>query len=196
MKAAIDEASIATLFTDARTHNKWQNKTVEDTILKKVHEVCRMGPTSANCCPMRIIFVKSADARERLRPSIAEGNLEKTMTAPVTAILANDFEFYEKLPQLFPHADARSWFVGNEELIKETAKTNGTLQAAYFMITARAFGLDCGPMAGFDKEKVNQEFFSGTSIRANFLCNLGYGDPEGLHPRSPRFTFDEVCSII
>jgi 3-hydroxypropanoate dehydrogenase len=152
-----------------------------------------MGPTSANCSPMRVVFVRSPEGKERLRPALAPGNLEKTMAAPVTAIVATDFEFYEHLPKLFPHADARSWFLGNEPLIQATANRNGTLQGAYLILALRAVGLDTGPMSGFDNAKVDAEFFAGTPVKSNFLINIGYGDPSKLFPRSPRFAFDEFA---
>jgi 3-hydroxypropanoate dehydrogenase len=163
--------------------------------LKKVYDLMKFAPTSANCSPLRIVFVKTKEAKARLKPCLMDGNVEKTMTAPVTAILAQDINFYDHLPMLFPPADAKSWFVGNEALIKETAMRNSSLQGAYFIIAARACGLDCGPMSGFDQEKLNQEFFKGTSIKANFLCNLGYGDKTKVFPRSPRFNFEDVCKI-
>jgi len=191
-----DDKSLDILFRNARTHNGWQDRPVEDALLKQVHDLCKWGPTSANCSPMRVVFVKSKEAKERLKPCLDGGNVEKTMKAPVTAIIANDMEFYNQLPKLFPHADAKSWFIGNEELIKTTAFRNGSLQGAYFMLAARALGLDCGPMSGFKNAKVDAEFFSGTAVKSNFLCNLGYGDASKLFPRSPRLGFDEACRII
>src|SRR5690606_33335949 len=152
----------------------------------------RMGPTSANCSPSRFVFVTTADGRERLKPHLAPGNVAKVMTAPVTVIIGTDYKFYEKLPQLFPHADARSWFAGNEKLAETTAFRNGTLQGGYLIMAARAVGLDCGPMSGFNNEGVDQEFFANTSIKSNFICGLGYGDPSGVFPRSPRLAFDEA----
>jgi 3-hydroxypropanoate dehydrogenase len=185
-----------TLFREARTHNAWQDKPVSDTLLRAVWELAKMGPTSANCSPMRVVFVKSPEAKERLRPALSAGNLAKTMAAPVTAIIAYDLDFIEQLPRLFPHDNARVWFEGNDELIRTTAFRNGTLQGAYLMMAARALGLDCGPMSGFDNAKVDAAFFPGGRIRSNFLCNLGYGDPKGLFERSPRLSFDEACSIV
>ncbi|MBI3442129.1 MAG: malonic semialdehyde reductase [Proteobacteria bacterium] len=191
----LTEQAMQQVFTEARTHNVWLKEAVSDEVLKKVYNFMKFGPTSANCCPLRVVFVKTKEAKERLRPALIEGNIEKTMAAPVTAILAQDMEFYEHLPILFPQADARSWFAGNEELIAETALRNSSLQGAYFMVAARACGLDCGPMSGFDKEKVDAAFFKGSATKANFLCNLGYGDKTKLFPRNPRFTFEEVCKI-
>ena len=184
------------LFREARTHVAWQDRPVSDELLRQIYDLMRWGPTSANCCPLRIVFVRSREAKARLQPALAPGNLEKSLAAPVCAILANDVAFYEKLPQLFPHTDARAWFVGNEALIEETAMRNGSLQAAYFMLAARMLGLDCGPMSGFDAEQVNAEFFAGSTVRANFLCNLGYGDGQQLHPRGPRLDFAEACRLV
>lgn len=192
----IDRKAMDTLFNDARTHSAWLDKPVHDVTLEQAYNLAKMAPTSANCQPMRIVFVKSDEAKAKLKPCLDEGNVDKTMSAPVTAIIAKDMKFYEHMPKLFPHTDAKSWFVGNEKLIEETAYRNGSLQGAYFMLAARAVGLDCGPMSGFDSDKVNQAFFSGTSYIANFLCNLGYGDASALFDRSPRFDFREACKII
>ncbi len=196
MKARIDETSLDVLFRNARTHNGWRDEAVGDDLLRDVWNLARMGPTSANCSPARIVFVTSRDGKEKLRPALMDGNVEKTMAAPATAIFGHDMEFHERLPELFPHADARSWFVGNDPLIQTTAFRNGTLQAAYFMLAARALGLDCGPMSGFDNAMVDRAFFAGTSVKSNFLCNLGYGDPEKLYPRARRLDFDEACSVV
>lgn len=196
MSKVLDDDALDTLFREARTYNNWKDVEVGDSVLHDLHDLVKYGPTSANCCPMRVVFVKSDEARERLKPHLAEGNVEKTMSAPVTAIIGHDMEFYEHLPKLFPHTDARSWFVGNDKLIEETAFRSSSLQGAYLMLAARSLGLDCGPMSGFDSDGVEKEFFAGTNVKPNFLCNLGYGDPEGLFPRSPRFSFDEANSII
>lgn len=184
------------MFLNGRTHSAWLDKPVDDDVLRQAYDLAKMGATSANCCPMRIIFVKSAEAKARLKPCLAEGNVDKTMMAPVTAIIGYDLEFYEQLHKLFPHTDARSWFVGKAAYIQDTAFRNSTLQGAYFMLAARALGLDCGPMSGFDNTAVDQAFFAKTSIRSNFLCNLGYGDSSKLFPRSPRLSFDEICKIL
>ena len=196
MGRILSDEGLDLLFREARTHNAWQDKPISDTLLRAVFELAKMGPTSANCSPMRVVFVKSREAKERLRPALSAGNVEKTMKAPVTAIVAYDTEFYEHLPRLFPHDDARSWFAGKPELIQTTAFRNGTLQGAYLILAARSLGLDCGPMSGFDNAKVDAEFFPGGTVKSNFLCNLGYGDPSGLFPRSPRFDFDEACRIL
>lgn len=191
----LDEASLNTLFRTARTHSVWQDKPVSDDLLRQLYDLMKWAPTSANSSPARIVFVKSPAAKQRLLTAVAPGNEEKTRTAPVTAIIAQDHEFYEKLPQLFLHADARAWFAGNQPLIDTTAFRNATLQGAYLIIAARALGLDAGPMSGFDNAKVDQEFFAGTKIKANFLVNLGYGDAEKLFARSPRLSFEEAARI-
>jgi 3-hydroxypropanoate dehydrogenase len=191
----MDSQTLKTLFTDARTHNGWLQKDVSDELLMQIYDAAKFGPTSANCSPLRVVFIKSAAAKEKLKPCLAEGNVEKTMTAPVTAIFADDYAFYDHLPKLFPHADAKSWFAGNQPLIDMTAFRNGTLQAAYFILAARCFGLDTGAMSGFDNAKVDELFFKGTAIKSNFLCNLGYGDASKLFPRSPRFDFNDICEI-
>jgi 3-hydroxypropanoate dehydrogenase len=195
MSSPIDQPALATLFTEARTHNAWQAKPVPDNLLREVVELMRWAPTSANCSPARFVFVKSPEAKARLKPLLMEGNVEKTMAAPVTAIIGHDLEFYEHLPRLFPHADAKNWFVGKDQFIKTSAFRNGSLQGAYFILAARALGLDCGPMSGFDNAGVDAAFFAGTQIQSNFLVNLGYGDPAGLLPRSPRFSFDGIARI-
>lgn len=192
----LDDKALDLLFRDARSHNAWQPKEVPDELLYELHDLMKWGPTSANCWPLRIVFVKTPAAKERLLPCMAEGNLDKTRGAPVVAIIGMDMAFYDRLPTLFPHTDARSWFVGNPELIATTAMRNSSLQGGYFMLAARALGLDCGPMSGFDNAKVDAEFFSGSMVRSNFICALGYGDAAKLHPRSPRPEFDGVHRII
>ena len=190
-KSALDQ-----LFLEARTHNAWRDRDVPDALLHEIVDLAKMGPTSANCSPARFLFVKSREAKERLKPHLSEGNRDKTMKAPVCAIIGSDLDFYQHLPKLFPHADAKSWFEGNAQKIQETAFRNGTLQGAYLIIAARAVGLDCGPMSGFDNKAVDREFFPGTNIKSNFLCSLGHGDASVLFPRSPRFDFDEMAKII
>ena len=192
----LDSASLNQLFYDARTHNGWQNKAVDDAILRQLYDLMKWAPTSANCSPARIVFVKSTEAKQRLLPAMAAGNVDKTRDAPVTTIIAQDYEFYTKLPKLFPHADAQSWFTGNQALIDSTAFRNATLQGAYLILAARALGLDTGPMSGFDNKMVDEAFFAGTPIKSNFLINIGYGNPEKLYPRSPRLDFDEAARIL
>lgn len=192
----LSDDALDTLFRNARTYNTWEDRAVSDVLLQAVYDLMKMGPTSANCSPARLKFVKSDEARQRLKPHLAEGNVEKTMTAPVTVIIANDLEFYEHMPKLFPHTDAKSWFVGNDDLIESTAMRNGTLQGGYLIMAARSLGLDCGPMSGFDAEGVKKEFFPDDNVEINFLCNLGYGKGDDLFPRSPRFDFGEVCEIL
>lgn len=196
MGEPLSQSALETLFLEARSHNAWTDRDVSDALLKQIVDIMKMGPTSANCSPARLVFVKSAEAKARLKPLLSEGNAEKTMQAPVCVIIGQDMKFYEHLPKLFPHTDAKSWFVGDEAKIRDTAFRNATLQGAYLMLAARALGLDCGPMSGFDTDGVDRAFFPGTSIRSNFLCNLGYGDPKGLFARSPRFAFDEMARIV
>ena len=196
MTDPINAAALDQIFLKARTHNKWLDRDVPDELLHRLIDIMKMGPTSANCSPARIIFVRSEEAKNRLVPHLMEANQAKTLAAPVCAIIGYDLEFHHHLPQLFPHDDARSWFEGNDELIAQTAFRNGTLQGAYFMIAARALGLDCGPLSGFDNAAIDKEFFAGTTNRSNFLCNIGYGDASVLFPRSPRFSFDEIAKIV
>jgi 3-hydroxypropanoate dehydrogenase len=184
------------LFRDARTHSAWQDKPVSEAQLREIVELAKMGPTSANCSPARFIFITSPEGKERLKPCLAEGNVQKTMSAPVTVLIGQDMAFYEKLPFLFPHADARSWYAGNDSAIEDAATRNAALQGAYLMLAARAVGLDCGPMSGFDKALADQTFFADTQVKSNFLCNLGYGDAAKLHPRLPRFAFEEFCAMV
>lgn len=192
----LTDDALDALFREARTHNGWQNKPVAQETLVALWDLVKMGPTSANCLPARIVFVTSDEGRDRLKPHLMEGNVAKTMAAPVTAIIGFDLEFYNHLPELFPHADAKSWFVGNDQLIYDTAFRNSTLQGGYLIMAARALGLNCGPMSGFNPEGVSKEFFAGTSVKVNFLCNIGYGNDENLFPRSPRPDFETFCSII
>jgi len=185
------------IFRCARTHHVWLDQPVEDALLQQVYDLAKMGPTSANMCPMRIVFVKSREAKEKLKPALDAGNVDKTMKAPVTAIIGMDIRFYDKLPKLFPHADAKSWFKDlPENALEYIALRNCSLQGAYFMLAARALGLDCGPMSGFDNAKVDEAFFAGTTIKSNFLCNLGHGYPSKLYPRSPRLGFEEACKVV
>jgi 3-hydroxypropanoate dehydrogenase len=206
---ASDEA-LEILFRRARTFSTWLEKPVPDDLLHEVYELMKWGPTSMNGCPVRILFLRTKESKERLRPALAPGNVQKTMAAPVTAIIANDMKFHEKLAKLVPHnSKAATLFENSPELAAVTAKRNATLQGAYFMLAARALGLDCGPMSGFDNARVDEEFFgaglerdgvcqeySPGRLQSNFLCNLGYGDPAGLHPRLPRLDFNEACKLL
>jgi 3-hydroxypropanoate dehydrogenase len=211
MSEILSHEALNQLFREARSHSAWLDKPVTDDTIRQLYDLMKWGPTSANSCPARFVFLRSRQAKERLRPALAPGNVEKTMTAPVTAIIAYDLLFFEKLPRLFPHSPAmRGLFATNPQLIEETAKRNSSLQGAYLMIAARALGLDCGPMSGFDNAKVDeeffgagkecegceQEFFPAGHVKSNFLCNLGYGDRSKLFPRSPRLAFDEACTQL
>jgi 3-hydroxypropanoate dehydrogenase len=197
MSDVLSSQDLDVIFRAGRTHNVWLDKPVEDALLVQVYDLARMGPTSANMCPMRIVFVKSPEAKERLKPALDAGNADKTMKAPVTAIIGMDIHFYEALPKLFPQVDAKAWFKDLPENVLETiALRNSSLQGAYFMLAARSLGLDCGPMSGFNNQKVDAEFFAGTTVKSNFLCNLGHGDPAKLFPRLPRLSFDEACKLV
>jgi 3-hydroxypropanoate dehydrogenase len=211
MNHPLNDDAMDRLFRTARTYNAWQDRPVSDELLRQLYDLMKWGPTSANCCPARILFLRTPEAKERLRPALMPGNVDKTMSAPVTAILGYDELFYERLPQLFPHNPGmRDVFVNSPELAEINAFRNGTLQGGYFILAARSLGLDCGPMSGFDNAKVDEEFFPVPAdleastedvmpmgrIRSNFLCNLGYGDPAGLYPRSPRLAFEEACELL
>lgn len=192
----VPPGALDTLFRNARTHNAWRGDALTDADIHAIYELMKFGPTSANCCPARFVWVRSAEAKARLAPFLDESNLAKTMAAPVTVIVAHDLAFYEKLPQLFPHDQtARSWFEGKPAKIETTAFRNGTLQGAYLLLAARALGFDCGPMSGFDNEGLDAAYFSGTQWRSNFLMNLGHGDESRLFPRSPRLPFEEANRI-
>lgn len=196
MSNKLDNAALDQLFREARTINVWTDRGVSDAQLQELYDLVKMGPTSANCCPARFYFIKSAEAKERLKPHLMEGNQAKVMQAPVTVIIATDTEFAEQLPKLFPHEpDAKNWFA-DPAVNAETAFRNGTLQGAYLMMAARSLGLDCGPMSGFDKEGVDKEFFTGTTFKSNFICSIGYGSDERIFPRSPRLAFDEATKIL
>jgi 3-hydroxypropanoate dehydrogenase len=192
----LEAAAHDLLFREARTHNKWQDKPVSDEQIHELYDLLKFGPTSANSSPARFVFIRTKEGKEKLKPALSSGNTEKTMSAPVTAIIAYDPKFFLKLPALFPHnADAISWFTSNDSLAATTAFRNGTLQGAYFMIAARGLGLDTGAMSGFDNDVVDKAFFAENGWRSNFLCNLGYGDWDGVFGRSPRLTFDEACIL-
>jgi 3-hydroxypropanoate dehydrogenase len=195
MNTAISNESITQLFTGARTHHAWQDKPVGDDLLREVYDLAKWGPTSANSLPMRIVFVKSNAAKEKLFPSLMEANVEHVRAAPVTALIAYDQKFYDELPTLFPAFDARSMFVSNPSMSEQSAFRNSSLQGAYFILAARALGLDTGPMSGFDNAKVDQAFFEKSSWKSNFICNMGYGDAAKLHSRGPRLSFDQACVI-
>ena len=193
----IDASGLDLLFREARSHNKWREEPVSDETLHALYDLLKFGPTSANCSPARFLFLRTKESKERLAPALSSGNLAKTMSAPVTAIVAYDPKFYENLPKLFPHnPDAVSWFTSNDSLAATTAFRNGTLQGAYLMLAARSLGLDIGGMSGLDNAKVDQEFLSDKGWRSNFLVNIGHGDPEGLFNRSPRLDFDEACVLL
>ncbi len=211
MNNVLRDEALDQLFREARTHNAWLDKPVTDTTLRQLYDVMKWGPTSANSSPARFVFIRSQEAKERLRPTLAPGNVEKTMAAPVTVIVAYDLLFFEKLPKLFPHSPAmRDLFAENPQLIEATAMRNSSLQGAYLMIAARGLGLDCGPMSGFDNARLDeeffgagkecegceQEFFPAGHVKSNFLCNLGYGDRSKLLPRAPRLEFNEACTLL
>ena len=183
------------LFTDARTQNAYLPTPVPDSLLHELYDLLKWGPTSANCSPARFVFVRSAQARDKLAACMAPGNAPKVLQAPVTVVVGMDMNFYERLPQLFPHTDARSWFVGKPELIDATAFRNSSLQGAYLIMAARALGLGCGPMSGFDSARMDAEVWAGTSVRTNFVCTLGHGDASKVLARSPRLAFDEACTL-
>jgi 3-hydroxypropanoate dehydrogenase len=193
--ATLEADVLDRLFRQARTQNKWQDRPVPDAKLQEIFDILKWGPTSANSSPARFVFVRTREGKERLRPALSVGNTDKTMSAPVVTIVAYDPNFHDLLPKLFPHTDARSWFVGNDALVQTTAFRNGTLQGAYLMIAARAVGLDVGAMSGFDNAMVDGAFFADTGWKSNFLVNIGYGDPSGLFDRSPRLAFDEACRL-
>lgn len=196
MNEILSDAGLDKIFRQARTHRAWRDQAVSDVLLEAVYDLTKMGPTSANCCPLRVAFLRSKEAKERLRPALDPGNVDKTMAAPVTAIVAYDLEFYEQFSKLAPQRDGRKMFAGKTQAIEETVMRNGSLQGAYFIVAARALGLDCGPMSGFDRKQVDDTFFTGTTWRSNFLCNLGYGDADQLRPRAARLDFDEACQLL
>jgi 3-hydroxypropanoate dehydrogenase len=211
MNKPLDDDALDQIFRKARTHSAWLDQPVTDEIIQQVYDLMKWGPTSANSCPARFLFIRSQEAKEKLKPTLSPGNIDKTMSAPVTVIVAYDLLFFEKLPKLFPHSPAmRDLFASNPQLVEVTAKRNSSLQGAYLIIAARALGLDCGPMSGFDNAKLDeeffgagkecegceQEFFPAGHVKSNFLCNLGYGDPSKLFPRSPRLEFNEACSLL
>ncbi len=189
-------ADLDLLFRNARTRNSWKPEAVAEAVLRQMYDLAKLGPTAANGTPARFVFVVSPAAKEKLKPALSAGNLEKTMAAPVTVLVGYDSEFYEHLPTLFPHADARAWFVGKPALIEESGFRNSSLQGAYLMMAARSLGLDCGPMSGFDKAKLEAAFWPDGRIKANFIFNIGYGDDAKIHPRGPRLSFEQACQIL
>jgi 3-hydroxypropanoate dehydrogenase len=195
MNPMLSAAALDQLFRTARSQNGFLDEPVSDETLRELHDLMKWGPTGANSCPLRVVFVKSAEARERLKPCLAPNNVGKMMSAPVTALLGRDMAFYEHLPRLFPHTDARSWFAGKPEAIDESSRLNAALQAGYLILAARALGLECGPMSGFTPELADAAFFAGTRVKSFMLVTLGKGDPAKLFPRSPRFDFADVCRI-
>jgi len=210
MSDPLSEEALDLLFRRARTHKAWLDRPVSDDVLRRLYDLMKWGPTSQNCCPARILFLRTPEAKQRLLPALSASNVEKTVAAPVTAVIGYDELFYERLPRLFPHADARSTYADRPEFAEITARRNSSLQGGYFVMAARALGLDCGPMSGFDNAMVDREFFSvggeqggcpgdcfpDSRVKSNFLCNLGYGDPAKLFPRGPRLEFDEACRLL
>lgn len=195
MPSPLTNDALKQLFVDARTHNGFSGPVGDDDI-KAIFDLMKWGPTGVNACPARFRFIRSPEAKAKLEATLQPGNVEKTMQAPVTALIGYDLEFYEHLPRLFPHTDARNWFAGNDAAIRHNAFMNAALQAGYFILAARALGFDCGPMSGFDSEKADQAFFAGSRVKSFMLVNLGHGDPTKLYPRGPRFAFEEVCAIL
>jgi 3-hydroxypropanoate dehydrogenase len=191
----VNQQALQQLFLDARSHSAWQDKPVTEKQIKEIYDLTKMGPTSANSCPARFIFIRSDEAKKRLKACLDEGNVEKSMTAPAVAIVGMDMEFYEQLPKLFPHTDARSWYAGKDAKIFDAAFRNSSLQGAYLIMAIRSLGLDAGPMSGFDSERLDAEFFPDGKVKSNFICAFGYGDESKLYPRGPRLEFDEACSI-
>lgn len=197
MPSQLNDEALDIIFRKARTHISWLDKPVSDDLLRQVYDLMKWGPTSANCSPARILFLRTREAKERLRPALSPNNVDKTMQAPVTAIIAYDLKFFENLPRLFPNNPAaRGWFSGSPQLAEVTAFRNGSMQGGYVILAARSLGLDCGPMSGFDNAKVDAEFFADSAVKSNFLCNLGYGETSKLFPRNPRLAFDEACRLL
>ncbi len=196
MAAPLSDNALDQLFRAAHTHNAWQDRPVSTAVLHALYELTKIGPTSANCSAGRFVFITSQEGKARLLKHVSDGNRDKTQAAPLNVIVAHDLEFYEELPKLYPHTDAKSWFTSNDALVQETAFRNGSLQGAYMILAARALGLDVGPMSGFDNAGVDAEFFAGTSVKSNFLMNIGYGDPSGVHDRGPRLGFEDAVTVL
>lgn len=197
MKKSLNDAALDQMFRDARSHNGWQDREVSDAQLQQIYDLMKWGPTSANSCPARLVFIRSDAAKQKLKACLDEGNVKKSMTAPVVALIGMDMEFYDKLPKLFPHnPDAVSWFAGKPEKIHVNAFRNSSLQGAYFILAVRSLGLDAGPMSGFNFAKMDETFFPDGKVKSNFICAIGYGDESKLYPRGPRLDFDEACRIL
>ncbi|SFV88059.1 Predicted reductase RutE in novel pyrimidine catabolism pathway [hydrothermal vent metagenome] len=192
----LDKNTMDILFTKARSYNAWLDKNIADEQIHQLYDLMKFGPTAANTCPARITFVRSNEAKAKLKPHLDEGNVDKAMSAPAVAIISYDTEFYEKLDKLFPHTDAKSWYAGKPDKIKAVGSMNATLQGAYFMLAARSIGLDCGPMGGFNADTLDDAFFPDGNTKSLFICGIGYGDSRKIFPRSPRLDFDEACKII
>lgn len=197
MHTQLPDESLKQIFTEARTYKVWTERRVTDELLHQIYDLCKWGPTSMNCCPMRLVFVRSAAAKEKLLPTLSGSNVDQVRSAPVTTIVAIDMKFFEQIPRLFPSAkNGKATFEGNPALTDVTALRNGSLQGAYFMLAARSLGLDCGPMSGFDNAKVDLAFLQGTNWKSNFLCNIGFADTSKVYPRGPRLGFDETCRVV
>ena len=196
MNPKLADVALDQIFRNARSQNGFLNEPVSDDTLRALHDLMKWGPTAVNACPLRIVFIRSEAAKEKLKPALMPTNVSKVMSAPVTALLGRDLAFYEHLPRLFPHADAKSWFVGNTEMIDESSRLNAALQAGYLILAARSLGLDCGPMTGFTPAAADAAFFAGTQVKSFMLVTLGKGDPSKIFPRSPRFEFDDVCRVV
>jgi len=192
----LNDKDLDLLWNNARSQNGWTDKKVNEDLIYKLYDLLKMAPTAANSCPARFVFISSDSAKQKLKKSLADANVEKSLTAPVVAIIAYDVAFHNKLPQLFPHTDAKSWYEGNDAKIKEVAMMNATLQGAYLMLAARSVGLDCGPMGGFDNEVLDSEFFPNNDKKSIFICGIGYGDTTKVFDRLPRLNFNEACEIV
>ncbi len=196
MAKPLSAKAFETLFTEARSFKHWKKKSVKEATLRRLVEYVNLAPTSVNCSPIRITFLKTKRSKNKLLPALMEGNRQQTIDAPITAIISFDMNFFEHLPTLFPYVDAKSWYVNDTAAAHETAFRNGSMQGGYFILAARALGLDCGPMSGFDNAAVDKLFFKGTGLKSNYICNIGYGDAENMHPRGPRLSFEQVAQIV
>lgn len=196
MNTPLNDAALGQLFSQAHSHSNWQDKPIPDEVIQQLYELTKLGPTSANCCPARFVFITSEAAKAKLKPCLSSGNVVQTMSAPCTVIVAYDAQFYDQLPTLFPYADAKSWFTSSPEAAYETAMRNSSLQGAYLLIAARALGLDTGAMSGFNPDRLNETFFADSSWKVNFLINIGVGAPDKVHQRLPRLNFDDACKVL